>query len=195
MGAAWPRAFHTAISVEFRCDYAQVVEKRGKASTGQVLQIQMGPFDEKGNPRKAWKDVPDLRLAEIVGEIAIELLVAAETRYREMCLRQHQQRLEQRERDIVQAEKARLEAERQQRERIEKIERERLERLLADAEALHRAQLIRGYVAEVEQMRVAGATSVDDESFHRWRLWAIEAADRVDPVRNGTFASGIDSER
>ena len=45
------------------------------------------------------------------------------------------------------------------------------------------------YVMEAGR-RSAGA--VEAEAFDRWRCWALEQADRIDPVAGGAFLKALD---
>ena len=75
----------------------------------------------------------------------------------------------------------------------EALEQARIDRLLHDADQLQKAQLIRHYVAEVgRQLDTAPAPSAED--FKEWSSWALAQADRIDPVRNGSFLERIEDE-
>jgi 3-methyladenine DNA glycosylase Tag len=97
--------------------------------------------------------------------------------------------LERRASEIEAARKAKLEAERRERERLAALERERISRLLSDADRLRQAEAIRAYVAEVARRE---SVAVDFDAFERWRGWALEQADRIDPVASGQFLKAID---
>jgi hypothetical protein len=138
-----------------------------------------------------WEDDQDRRLESFITEIVVEIAVLAEAQYRKGRLAHHQWQVEWWLAEVEQARKAKLEAERQERERIEKLERDRIRRLLRDATRLGQADAIRAYVAEAGR-RSAGDVDVDAEAFDRWRRWALEQADRIDPVASGAFLKAID---
>jgi hypothetical protein len=67
-----------------------------------------------------------------------------------------------------------------------------VERLLAEADALRRAQAIRDYVVQVERLQTEGRSPVDAAAFEKWKAWALAQSDRIDPVASGAFAKGIE---
>jgi hypothetical protein len=63
-------------------------------------------------------------------------------------------------------------------------ERARVDKLLAEADAWKRADVLRGDIAALEQLAVARQVSTDAETELAASLkWAREQADKLDPVR------------
>jgi hypothetical protein len=160
------------------------------ASNELCIIAGMAPSGD-GRVIARWDDDQNRRLESFITEIVVEIAVLAEAQYRKGRLAHHQWQVEWWLEEVEQARKAKLEAERLERERIEKLERDRIERLLRDAARLRQADAIRDYVAEAGR-RSAG--DVDIKAFDRWRRWALEQADRLDPVVSGTFLKAIDDQ-
>jgi hypothetical protein len=110
----------------------------------------------------------------------VEIVVLVEKWYRQGRLNHHKWLTERWATEVEEARKAKEEAERHERERMAKLERNGVDRLLHDADGLRQADAIRAYVAEAGQ-RSAGDVNV--EAFDRWRRWALEQADRIDRWR------------
>lgn len=86
----------------------------------------------------------------------------------------------QRKREEEEAEarlKAKERAEREERERIAAEENARRDGLLTEAKDWRSARLIREYV---EARRTSEAAQVPE--FEKWARWALEQADRMDPL-------------
>ena len=137
----------------------------------------------------SWADRKDARLESLLTEIVPELFVEAEARYRSSCEADHRRR--------VQAREQRIDAIREERERLVRAEQERLEqirlariaRLLSEADAFRKAQAIRAYVADATENAPEAAAP---EQLRDWARWALEIADSLDPVRNGSFVERND---
>lgn len=91
----------------------------------------------------------------------------------------------------AEAEQARRQKERERKERElqEKLARERVGRLLAQAKSLRRAKDIREYV-DAALLRISEVKSSDAET-REWAAWARREADRIDPVKNGSLTDSI----
>ncbi|TNC45242.1 hypothetical protein FHG66_20260 [Rubellimicrobium rubrum] len=148
------------------------------------LAIPLGYGSDKA--RWEWIDEADRKLEACMTEVAVEVVVTAELKYREQVLRQHQHRAE-RKAALEEAErKARIEAEHQERERQERLAQARIDRLLGDAAAFRQASDIRAFVAVVTE-RLAGAAAEERAALETWLAWALAEADRIDPSLNGAF--------
>ncbi len=95
---------------------------------------------------KSWSDGDDARLERQLAEIATEILLHAEVRYRESVVRHYEWRVERKAQLEEERRRRKLEAERAEREHIKRLEQARTDRLLADAAALQQASIIRDYV-------------------------------------------------
>ena len=65
-----------------------------------------------------------------------------------------------------------------------KLEQERVERLLADADAFRQARDIRNYVGEMKAL-------CSDRHLQSWADWASTQADRIDPVISGRYLESM----
>ena len=86
-------------------------------------------------------------------------------------------------------EERRKEAERRrlERERLERLEKARVGRLLAQAKAQREAQEIRVYVSAVRDRQATLDDPLSEAGFQDWADWALSQADRIDPVLSGSF--------
>lgn len=165
---------------------AEKGRKTADASNGLSIVAGTAP-SQGGDVLARWDDEPGRQIESIMTEIVVKIVVLVEKRYRKARFDYHKWQVEWWLAEVEQARKAKLEAERLERERLEKLERDRVDRLLRDADRLRQADAIRDYVAEASR-RSAG----DIETFDRWRRWALEQADRIDPIASGAFLKVID---
>lgn len=138
---------------------------------------------------QSWGDTDGLKLESRIAEIAVEIFVEAEARYRSEREGQHRWRIEakaQRMENIRLAQEREAQAER---ERLEKLRLARIDRLLCEAGDFQKAQAIRQYVAGATE--AAHGPSAEDRLV-RWSAWALAVADDVDPVTNGSFMTALD---
>jgi hypothetical protein len=169
---------------------AKAERGRKPPEAGDRQSIVVGATPSHGGSVLArWDDDAHRRLEVDITEIVVDIVVLVEERYRQGRLDHHKWLVERWVADVEEARKAKEEAERQERDRIEKLERDRIKRLLHDADRLRQADAIRAYVAEAGR-RSAG--DVDVEAFDRWRRWALEQANRIDPLASGSFLKAID---
>lgn len=80
-----------------------------------------------------------------------------------------------------------LEAQPKEAERLARIEKARVDRLLGEATALRQANDIRAYADAVRAITSNSAISSSPEELERWCGWALAQADRIDPVRSKSF--------
>ena len=175
--------------VAFQAEVFEVSERIGKGSAAKVkksdkIRVYLGAHTE--NPSDAWQD-GEVRLEQQCREIAISIIVRGEKLYRDDKLRRYQQWFDQRDSLIERRRREREEAERKERERQAKLERKRVERLLGEAEAFRKAKVIRSYVAEAKAANECSPTPMPADEMEHWVVWALEQADRIDPVTNGAF--------
>lgn len=132
------------------------------------LRIRLGGLEGTG-ARQSWADGRRAKLDDKLGQVVVGIEAAAEALT--------QRRIE------LEARRARWEEERQraeeQRQRCEQEQR-RLNQLEVMSRRWAEAASIRSFVDEVK--RAARARKVPDEDLEAWVAWALEAADRVDPV-------------
>lgn len=142
--------------------------------------------------RISWED-DAVALEHRIGEIAVEVIVTAELQHREHCIRLHDWRVQRKAELEEEQRKRAAEAERKRRERETALAKERIERLLAQAKALTDARAIRAYVDAA--CSTPGAACVDAGVLEAWRVWALQQAERLDPVASGSVLDGIAADR
>jgi hypothetical protein len=149
----------------------------------QKLRFTIGS-QEAGSRGKSWEDSVEAKLEKHLGEIVVELLVTGEVNYRAGVLAAHEWCI-QRKAELEEEERRRKEEEeRRERERLAKLEKDRVERLLSEAENWRRAADLRAFVNAVRAASQAsdpGAT----KRLERWAAWVLALADRIDPIRAG----------
>jgi hypothetical protein len=118
-------------------------------------------------------------------DICIKLIVNGEMQYRESQNRQYEWMLERRNELIEENRQKKIEAERKARELFEQQEREKLQCLLDEATALQQANTIRNYVKSIQEN--IKELSVSEQEINRWAFWALEQADKIDPVKTLSF--------
>lgn len=135
--------------------FATSVSKRGRGvkterrdlDVSLVLGVQP---EDLSRALRRWDDGPEEKLEARITEIAIETLVALEERWRANQIEHHKWLIERKKQEEEEARKARIELERREREHIQRLERQRIECLLNDANSLRQAEDIRSIVAHVE---------------------------------------------
>lgn len=165
---------------DFRYDRRDPVEG---AKVGMRLVIPRMPGSSE--ERWAWEDRPDDPIEAHLDTIAVRLLVAAELQLREYWQRHHEWRVTERGRLVEEERLAKEQAEREERERQERLASARVERLLSQADALEKAETIRRYVARAREL--ASQSGRDLRPVDDWAAWALNIADRLDPVLTGAF--------
>ncbi len=137
----------------------------------------------------SWEDEQARPLERRLREIAAAIIVVGEQTVRDVALHAHQWRIK-RKAELEEAErKRRAEEERCRLERIAKAEKARIDHLIAQADALHRAQQIRAYVESVRNLNATSPYPVSPEELESWSGWALAQADRIDPVLSGAFST------
>ena len=163
--------------------------KSKKPGHRERLRLALGMARTRESASKFWEDNDNDAIESQLTEILVDLLVGAETSYRNSLVRHREWIIERKSEAEAELKRRREEAERKARELEEKLARERIGRLLSQAKALDRANQIRTYV-ETVLSRVA-ELPVARADFDRWADWATREADRIDPVKNGAIAQAI----
>lgn len=112
--------------------------------------------------------------------IAAAIVVAGERKFRRN-LREAEER----------EERERIEQEKRKQEQLAELNRQRLQCLQTSGELLRQAQDIRALVERVRQAIVEGSADIDDPTLEAWESWALEEADRIDPICSGQVMSHI----
>jgi hypothetical protein len=108
-----------------------------------------------------WQDDDVQKLEAHMTDIAIQMILTVEIKYRENILHQHQWRIKRKAQLEEEQRKRKLEAEGAEKERRMRIEQARVNRLLSDAAAFQQAGEIRKYV-EAVRLRLSsdGSSSI-----------------------------------
>jgi len=170
----------------------KVPVKKGRkveAEQKERLQLIVPSHSHNAPVLKRWEDADDATLEDLVGTIAVDLIIAAEVFHRENVTGHHRWLVERRAQLEEEARRRTIEEERKERERREAEEKDRIDRLLAQATALQQANTIRAYVQAVLD-RMAEMPVAPDE-VERWAMRAMREADRIDPVKNGSVLAEV----
>jgi hypothetical protein len=81
-----------------------------------------------------------------------------------------------------------------ERERLERLEKARVGRLLAHAKSLREAEEIRAYVSAVREGQAALDDPLSATGFQHWADRALSQAGRIDPVLSGSFRTVQDDD-
>jgi hypothetical protein len=154
------------------------------------LAILASPGSEKD--RWHWEDSETRKIERDIEEVAVRLILAAEIQYRDGRRSSHEWRLTRRAQIIEEDRLATEKAEREERERQKKLEQERVDKLLDEAESLQKAETIRAYV---ERVRTAASEGGHDRgALDDWARWALAVANTLDPVRTGRFLASAERD-
>ena len=157
-------------------------------------KLALSIIDGYGSDRElhSWSDVGGERIEKNLGEVAIEIVYRAEVSYREGVERRFEWRKERKAQLEEEVRQQKLAAERAGRERIARLQRERIEKLLGQAAAFEQARTIRQYVESVRRA-AAESLKVPADRLDAWATWALAEADRIDPSLNGRFLECLDA--
>jgi hypothetical protein len=140
-----------------------------------------------------WQDDDAQKLEAHMTDIAIQLILTAEFRYRENVLHGYQWRIKRKAELEEERRKRQLEAERLEKERQKRIEEARVSRLLRDAAAFQQAGEIRKYVKAIKLTLTRDGSS-SGEQVEQWSQWALAQADRIDPALGGRFLIAMEDK-
>jgi hypothetical protein len=160
-----------------------------KQAARERLRLSLYAGHSEGSARKIWEDMGRASLEEQLADILVELIVTAEVFHREASLKHHDWLVRRRGELEAEERQRKIDEERRACELRAKEERERVERLLAQSEALRKAEAIRAYV-EIVIVR-SGELGARRADLDRWAMWALNEADRIDPVKNGIIVQAI----
>ena len=163
--------------------------KSRKEGQKERLSLAFGTARDRTNTNKLWEDGDESPLEDQLTEVLVEMLVCAETRYRDGLIRHRKWIIERKAEAEAELKRRQDEAERKARELQERLERERIRRLLSQAKALDHANQIRAYV-ESARLQFSDILMAQAE-FEKWASWAQQEADRIDPFKNGTIVHAI----
>ena len=159
---------------------------KGNSGTASLRFAILLGYDHE-QERAAWQDGEAGRLESLVQEIAVEVVTSAEISYRESCIREFEWRVKRKTQIEEDRRNRQLQIERKERERQQQLEQARVDRLLSQASSLRQAMDIRAYVDAVKNIIANETSAISAEEIERWAKWALEQADRIDPVRSARF--------
>ncbi|WP_340671068.1 hypothetical protein [Bradyrhizobium ottawaense] len=163
--------------------------KSKKVGHSDRLCLSFGSERLGTKTNRCWQDNNESQLENQLTEILVQMLLTAETSYRDRLVQRREWIINRRSEAEAELKRQLDEAERKARELQERLERERIRRLLSQAKALDRANQIRTYV-ESARLRFAEVPMTQAE-FEKWASWAQREADRIDPLKNGTIGLTI----
>lgn len=161
------------------------VANRRRVSDEQVVErLKFSIFKgyDKNTERVSWVDSDEKPLEKQLSSVAVEIIVAGEMQYREHRTWVYEEEVRRREQMRQETIKKKLEQEKAERERLLKLEADRLKRLTDSAENYQRAQAIRTFVLSVVGMPTESA---DVARIASWQEWALLQADKLDPIATG----------
>lgn len=157
-----------------------------KTVAGSAMFLAI-PSGHGAAPVIRWGDDETGKLESKLRSAVAEIFVHAEASYRSTCEHRHRWRIESRADRLNEIYKARLKAEQAERERLERVKQDRVARLLGEAEAFQKAEIIRAYVATVRDRPSSQTT----DEVANWAAWALDVAASIDPVQSGAFLRGL----
>ena len=200
------------IAIELSEGLRQIPRKLDKwmeeTEDGTLVKRKRGPYELATNGRltlkimyagsrwhwKQWRDTKCRRLEDMLNDMITSLAAAREHKIQRDKERAEAEKraAEEAERRRV-AERLRLEEEERQaelrraRQRVIEAEQERVDELMADAEAWDQSLKLRAYInACVAKSQASAKTDESDigaaHEFRKWVAWAQAQADRLDPL-------------
>lgn len=183
---------------EVRFDLEPMQARRGRGKDEDMnperLRFQIKTWPGREEARAVWEDDEQGKIEDRLTAIAVELLVSGEIQYREGVRYAHEWRIERKRQIEEQRRREKQEQERREREREAALQKARVDRLLAEADALRCARDIRTYVDEVRAENERSPNPVPKEEIEAWAIWALQQADLVDPVQSRAFLAIGDGE-
>lgn len=154
------------------------------------MTLAIRVWNGEGFDGKSWEDDDNGRLESKLGECAAQILVLGEHSYRSWTARQYEWRLERKATLEKEDERRRTDAEKKAQEQQAKIRKDRVDRLLREADDHRRANEIRSYVANVREL-CTDQRPGDTAAVSVWAEWALAAADGIDPLVSGRFLKEV----
>lgn len=164
--------------------------KGPKASDRPQLRFDIVEFDNRNPPLQTWRENQE-PLERQASEIVRGLLLRTEDETRHFALQKQKWKLEEDERKRAEAARPAKPIETKSSVAAELRAPPNLEALLNGADAFERAARIRRYVAAVNAAFSEEGSAEQFAECKRWAEWALEQADRIDPVVSRAFMSEI----
>jgi hypothetical protein len=140
--------------------------------TGHLTLCIKNLYVEK--TRVKWSDTAQSRVEDKLGDFFVGLI--------EVVARLRDWKTQMAEAEIQRQEAAKI---RQERERLALLERERIQRLLKDAEDWKKAEVLRSFIAAKNKGEIR-SEGVCTKDFQEWLEWASRYADSIDPLAQRT---------
>lgn len=151
------------------------------------LSLEIRAYRVGDEIKLKWQDTPDRKLERQLKDIVVTMIVAGELKYRNSLAWQRDWLIE-RKADLIEQAKRRAEEERRRlEEELARRQQARIDRLLAEATALQQARTIREYVDAVRLSVAESGASGAGFEVDDWAVFALEQADRIDPVLSGAY--------
>lgn len=151
------------------------------------MKLELTWYQPPPEIKVRWQDEDNARMEDQLEEIAIGLVAAGEWMYR-VSLRRYYEYRRDRQRELKdQIRRRNEEAARKERQRLEKIEADRRNQLIAEAVAWRQASDIRAYIEAQLVRRKASAEGEARTELETWAAWALAEADRIDPLLRNTI--------
>jgi hypothetical protein len=175
--------------VSFSVNATVPTTRSGAQQKGRNGRLRCQLMELRGGTEaiQSWADTEDQRLETQLADIATAIVVHGERvcrisalHFREWVIKRKAELVEEQRRG--EEERRRLE-----RERLERLEKARVARLLSQSRALREAQEIRAYVAAVQESQATLENPLDKSELQDWVGWSLAQANRIDPVLNGSF--------
>jgi len=148
------------------------------------LSLSISGWDGEEREKYAWNDSPEASIEVLLTDIIAKLFVLTEVLYREREIHHHEWLIKRKTEMEEENRQCVLDEEKKAREFRERQEKERIDDLLADADAMQKANIIRNYVVDV--LDTIDRPSSESE-IQEWANWALMQADRIDPLKNNQF--------
>ena len=186
---------HIAFSLDHpghqRSNWSSASDIRRPASDTLRLSILWHTTKVDGMPL-LWEDKPGASIEQSIQDITISLIVAGEMQIRWGELHAHGWLVSRKESLIEEVINRREEEERKECEQRERMAQARIDQLLQDAMTLRLANDIRTYVEAVVASNVVLPDPVPEPEVNAWAAWALEEANRIDPIRSRAFLRPVE---
>jgi hypothetical protein len=154
-----------------------------KALSRTRLQLNILHRGEISAVQMSWKDEDGLSLENHTREIAAGLLVAGELHYRAQANHSYSWLVERKAEHDEEKRRGLERLERERLERILQIERRKRRQLITDVVGWRRADEISAFVEAVNSREDLNRSLESNEKLRQWSVWALAEADRLDPMK------------
>lgn len=158
-----------------------------KAATREKLKLTIPPWDGSSGKAQVWEDAESVRRESLLSEIAVGLVVAGEGRYRAGINAHYGWVIRRREELIEEGRRLKEEEINRKRERLAKLEKDRVERLFAATNDWRKAADLRAFVKAVLAANRDTSMPISAQALEQWASEALSDADRLDPLCGERF--------